>query len=303
MNLDQKEDANKGEAENEEEDANVTEIGQVENISDAGFNKKNRVKKSFKHWCKNKAKEYKKKFEKKSLTFQVCSCLGFFLTVVAVFLCAILVVGVFFMMNLTYEMLDEKIYTSNLENLAREVMGEMDVFKNMSHRFIEKDEWLMTGVLGVENISSYPLDWTQLDVGIPKFSDVSADQLTESELFGNNSIAKDQMTYILVNNDTDNDFTEDQLKRINILNSVWNKINLVRLGYEFDVDVTSTFFMIKDIVNDKQIVATFPGQNVNVTDFTNYDFYNESRSKPSEYITITLQDDPFDSGIPKVIGY
>lgn len=207
------------------------------------------------------------------------------------------------MRRLTYDMLDEKIYITNLENLSREMMGEMDVFKNMSHRFIEKDEWLMKGVLQAENVSYYPLNWTALDSGIPLFSDISSDQLTANSYFGGNSIAATQMSYVLVNGDSENDFTDDQLKRMNILNGVWNKMNKVRLGYEFDVDVTSTFFMIKDTVNDKQIVATFPGHNLTVTNFTDYSFYNEARSSPDEYIAITMRSDPFNSGIPYVIGY
>ena len=104
-------------------------------------------------------------------------------------------------------------------------------------------------------------------------------------MFGGNMVAQDQMTYVLVDNDTTNEFTEDQLKRMNVLNGVWNKINLVRLGYEFDVDITSTFFMIEETSTNKQIVATFPGQELTVSSFTNYDFYNSAKTAYEDYIT------------------
>lgn len=142
-----------------------------------------------------------------------------------------------------------------VETLSKEGMAMMDVFKNMSHRFIEKNEWLMVGVLTPDSIDSYPLDWTYLDNGIPQYSAVDANDLTEDANFGGNSVAKSQMTYSLVNGDSNNDFTEDELKRMNVLNEVWKKVNLVKLGYEFDVDVTSTFFMIKNtVVSSKMLI-------------------------------------------------
>mmetsp|Transcript_24503 Transcript_24503/g.28179 ORF Transcript_24503/g.28179 Transcript_24503/m.28179 type:complete len:160 (+) Transcript_24503:398-877(+) len=155
----------------------------------------------------------------------------------------ILYLGVFFMMDLqvfinvkflssalentffssfvTYKLLDEKIDISNLSDLSKEAMGVMDVFKNMSHRFIEKDEWLMMGVMGANSVSEYPLDWTKLPSGIKKFSDVPASELASDPGFNNNKVATNQMTYVLVNNDASNDFTTDQLKRLNILNKIW----------------------------------------------------------------------------------
>lgn len=122
--------------------------------------------------------------------------------------------------------------SSMVENLSKEGMAVMDVFKNMSHRFIEKNEWLMDGVMGSGSIADYPLDWTQLSSGIPKFSDVATSELTASDLFGGNMVASKQMTYMPVNNDSSNDFTEDELKRLNILNEVWKKVNLGKELYE-----------------------------------------------------------------------
>ena len=207
------------------------------------------------------------------------------------------------MMNLTYDMLDEKIYTSNLENLSREIMGEMDVFKNMSHRFIEKDEWLMKGVLEPNSSDDYPLDWTALSEGIPLFSDFPEANKTSDSNLGDSMVAADQMTYVRVNNISANDFELDELKRMNVLNGVWNKINLVRLGYEFDVDVSSTFFMIKNKTSDKQIIATFPGQGITAENFTNYDFYNQAMANTSEYVTIHNDTNPFGNTNYNVIGY
>jgi hypothetical protein len=214
----------------------------------------------------------------------------------------ILYCGAFIMMNLTYSI---ERSSSMVENLSKEGMAVMDVFKNMSHRFIEKDEWLMNGVMDSANVANYPLDWTQLSSGIEKFSDVASSELTASNLFGGNSVASTQMTYMPVNNDSTNDFTLDERKRLNILNEVWKKVNLVRLGYEFDVNITSTFFMIKNTNDNKEIIATFPGQNASVSTFTTYDFYNEAmlNLNTSEYVTIPLQSDPFSTGIPKIVGY
>ena len=190
------------------------------------------------------------------------------------------------MMDLTYQLLDAKINISNINDLAKEMVGEMDVFKNMSQRYIDKDTWLMTGVLSADSTSNYPLDWTAISSGIPQFSAVPSSQLTSDPGFGGNKVAASQMTYVLVNNDASNDFTTDQLKRLNIINEVWKKINLVRLGYNFDVNVTSTFFMIEDTTNGKQIIATFPGQGITAQAFTNYQFYNQARVDTSKYITV-----------------
>lgn len=252
--------------------------------------------------CKKIVNKYnyaKKKFGQQSLTIQVSIFLAFFLFFIAVKV----TLGVYFMMDVTYQLLDEKINISNINDLAKEVVGEMDVFKNMSQRYIDKDTWLMTGVMSADTVANYPLDWTVISSGIPQFSAVSASQLTSDPGFGGNKVAQSQMTYVLVNNDASNDFTTDQLKRLNILNEIWKKINLVRLGYNFDVNVTSTFYMIQDITNGHQIIATFPGQGITAQTFTNYNFYKQARSDTSQYIAITIQNDPFNSGIPQVIGY
>lgn len=230
----------------------------------------------------------------------VTCCLLIFLIAVAVCLTIILEIGVLIMLNLTNNI---ERSSSMVESLSKEAMAVMDVFKNMSERFIEKDEWLLNGVMSANNISDYPLDWTQLSSGIPLFSTVNSGELTVSEQFGNKSIAATQMTYVLGNNDVSNDFSLDQLKRLNILNEVWKKVNLVKLGYEFNVDITSMFFMLKDTTNSKEILATFPGQDSTVTTFTNYDFYNEAMMDTTAYITIPLREDPFASGMGEVVGY
>ena len=205
------------------------------------------------------------------------------------------------MSDLTHQMLDEKINISNLSNLSKEGMAAMDVFKNMSHRFIEKDEWLISGVMSAASPADYPLDWTQIPSGIPLYSSVATTDLTSDANFGGNRVAKGQMSYVKV--DTAKDFTIDQLKRLNVLNNVWKKINLVKLGYEFDVDVTSTFFMIKDITTNTEIIATIPGQNVVAKSFSSYDFYTQAMTNTTNYFPITLREDPFLTGIPKVVGY
>jgi hypothetical protein len=69
------------------------------------------------------------------------------------------------MRDLTFQMLDEKTNVSNLDDLSKEAMAVMDVFKNMSHRFIEKDTWLISGVLGAADTSKYPLNWESLSSG------------------------------------------------------------------------------------------------------------------------------------------
>jgi hypothetical protein len=61
--------------------------------------------------------------------------------------------------------------------------------------------------------------------------------------------------------------------------------------------------MIKDTVNNKEILATFPGQNATINSFTTYDFYNKAMLNTSEYVTMTLRTDPFNTGIPKIVGY
>lgn len=61
--------------------------------------------------------------------------------------------------------------------------------------------------------------------------------------------------------------------------------------------------MIKNTNDNKQIIATFPGQNATVNTFTTYDFYNEAMLNTSEYVTLTLRSDPFNTGIPSIVGY
>mmetsp|Transcript_17056 Transcript_17056/g.15005 ORF Transcript_17056/g.15005 Transcript_17056/m.15005 type:complete len:279 (+) Transcript_17056:99-935(+) len=228
--------------------------------------------------------------------FQVTCFLIIFLIIVAVCLTIILEIGVLIMLNLTYTI---ERPSSTLESLSKEAMAVMDVYKNMSERFIEKNQWLMTGVM---DATTYPLDWTSLATGIPKFSTVLPASLTADPDFGGNEIAKSQMTYVLANDAITNEFTLDELQRLNILNEVWKKVNLVKLGYEFDVDITSSFFMIKDTIANKEILVTFPGQGATVSTFTDYDFYNEAMTNTSEYITISLTDDPFNTGMQKVVG-
>jgi hypothetical protein len=109
------------------------------------------------------------------------------------------------------------------------------------------------------------------------------------------------MTYVQQSGQTA--FSDDELRRLNVLNSVWRKNNLVRLGYEFDVDITSTFFMIKDTVNNKEMLVTFPGQGATISSFSSYAFYTSAEANKTSFVTITLQDDPFITGIPKVVGY
>mmetsp|Transcript_24503 Transcript_24503/g.28178 ORF Transcript_24503/g.28178 Transcript_24503/m.28178 type:complete len:225 (+) Transcript_24503:930-1604(+) len=61
--------------------------------------------------------------------------------------------------------------------------------------------------------------------------------------------------------------------------------------------------MIKDTTNNHEIITTYPGQGITANSFTSYSFYNTAISDISKYITITIQDDPFKSGIPQVVGY
>ena len=230
--------------------------------------------------------------------FQVTCCLFIFLVIVAVCLAIILEIGVLIMMNLTYTI---ERPSSTVESLSKEAMAVMDVFKNMSERFIEKDEWLLKGVLSASNKDNYPLDWEQVADGIPKFSEMNAANLTADSDFSGNSVAQSQLTYVLV--DDSQTFSLDKRKRLNVLNEVWKKVNLVKLGYEFDVDITSTFFMLKDLEDNIELLVTFPGQGATINTFSTYDFYNQARSNTSNYITITLNDDPFNTGMGQVVGY
>lgn len=108
----------------------------------------------------------KKDSQKESGKLQVGICLTFFLGIVGICLFVILLIGVFIMRDLTFQMLDEKTNVSNLDDLSKEGMAVMDVFKNMSYRFIEKDEWLIDGVLSAADTSKYPLNWDSLSSGM-----------------------------------------------------------------------------------------------------------------------------------------
>ena len=262
------------------------------------------------------------KSKRKTGNIRVGISLLIFLGIVGVCLFFILLGGVFIMRNITFTMLDEMNDVSNLDDLSKEAMAVMDVFKTMSHRFIEKDIWLLRGVLAAADENNYPLDWTKLNVGIQTIEDFKANSgnvnSDNSDFQG--EIAPQQMTYKYPSSTTS--LTDDSIfKRLNMLNDVWTKINLVKLGYEFDVDITSTFFMIQSTTNaNDKLLVTFPGQTVTINDnFADYDFYNSARDKKllmsditsdttdeekeNSYVTIPLQADPFNSINGNVVGY
>lgn len=99
--------------------------------------------------------------------FQVTCKLILYLIFVALILTIILEIGVLIMMNLTYSI---ERSSSMVESLSKEAMAVMDVYKNMSQRFIQKDEWLLKGVLEANTVDDYPLDWTKLTAGIPQYT-------------------------------------------------------------------------------------------------------------------------------------
>lgn len=75
----------------------------------------------------------------------------------------------------------------------------------------------------------------------------------------------------------------------------------MRLGYEFDVNITSTVFMIKDTTNNHEIITTYPGQGITANSFTSYSFYNTAISDISKYITVSLDHLSKSSFLSKVL--
>ena len=82
-----------------------------------------------------------------------------------------------------------------------------------------------------------------------------------SEEFGNAEVNFDQMTHERLQLGL-NDPTS-VLQKLNILNPIWQKINLVRMGFqqngEKGLDITRSFFLIEDGDTSSQILTSIPG--------------------------------------------
>lgn len=116
----------------------------------------------------------------------------------------------------------------------------------MSHKTIEKTNLIASDILSTSNIADYPLDWTRVNQ-LPKWAEVSSGAVKSPD-FNSAEVNFDHMTHERLKLGLKDPTAV--LQKLNILNPIWQKINLVRMGFqqngEKGLDITRSFFMVDD---------------------------------------------------------
>mmetsp|Transcript_3631 Transcript_3631/g.3068 ORF Transcript_3631/g.3068 Transcript_3631/m.3068 type:complete len:424 (+) Transcript_3631:221-1492(+) len=221
-------------------------------------------------------------------------------------------------MGNTYLKLEEKIntiYLDNLENLNREMAATLTVHQDISEKTLNKTKRLVEDILissvtqGTDAegnityfITDYPIDWLRV-------SELHKDSVAtvQDPKFGNLPVTYDYMTYILPN--ASDSFDSYTLRKLNTLNSIWSRINLIMIGQDSNINITRTFIMMQDITNPDtmEMLATIPGQqfeqNINTDEFLNFPWFKSALLDTDKLIKINMQADPFHGGLTKTTGF
>ena len=175
------------------------------------------------------------------------------------------------------------------------------ITENMTNRYKSQ----LISILSQTSTSNYPLDWTQFSA-LPL---VSGTTTQASSIFSGLNVTYTQMTYI-VPTGASSVTSNPVLNQLNALNMIWTQANLIRIGYNSDVDATRLFIMLEE--NDgsgvtKQILATMPGQyftqNITSSEFSSFSWYNEALSNKTKLVKILKQNDPFYGGMDFAVGF
>ena len=159
---------------------------------------------------------------------------------------------------------------------------------------------LLVDILSKQSISEYPLDWTQSPV-LPTIDQVKS---TKDPKYWNLNFSVTNMTYITPTNSAKSDPVV--LQKINLLNPIWQRINLLMIGINSDINITRTFIMLEDTSTSSKMLATIPGQSFNQplsdAEFSNFPWYENAVSS-NNLVMISKSTDPFYGWIPEAIGF
>ena len=132
----------------------------------------------------------------------------------------------------------------------------MNVFKNISAKTIEKSNHFLTSIFDSGARANYPLDWTD-GSELNTFSAASGKESVPE--YGANQITYEEMTYETVTSGTLAPDLKDVLKKLKVLNPIWQKINLVRMGHNSDLDIARLCIMVEEGTAGQNLLAVYPG--------------------------------------------
>ena len=164
---------------------------------------------------------------------------------------------------------------------------------------------LLVAILAQSTVDGYPLDWTQFSA-LPLASGTTT---KSSSMFSGLNVTYSQMTYI-VPTGASSVTSDPVLNKLNALNMFWTQANLIRIGYNSDVDASRLFIMLEE--NDgsgttKQILATMPGQyftkNITSSEYSSFSWYTEALANNTKLVKILKQSDPFYGGMNLDVGF
>jgi len=122
------------------------------------------------------------------------------------------------------------------------------------------------------------LDWTQ-SADLPTIDKVTT---TPDDVFSGLNSTYSQMTYMVPKGATVLSSTE--LKKLNVLNPIWQRINKLMIGSQSDINIIRTFIMLEDTSQSTphMILATMPGQyfsqELTSSEFSNFEWYKQAIS-------------------------
>lgn len=178
----------------------------------------------------------------------------------------------------------------------------MKIHRDISKYNIQKARSILVKTLDAASVSEFPLDWTQFS-NLPKAADVTT---KTSSTFGGLGVNYDNMTHIVPTGATTVNSTV--LKKLNTLNYIWKQLNIIRIGFNSDVDITRSFIMLEDTSGtDVKILATMPGQyfstDITSTQFSSFSWYTSAIADTTQLIKIDRQSDPFNGGLDLAVGF
>ena len=126
--------------------------------------------------------------------------------------------------------------------------------------------------------------------------------------FSGLEITESKMTYIVP--DGARHIESEDLRKINVFNPIWQRLNYIMIGSESNINITRTFIMVNDTgatLKKMQILATFPGQSFKKSltsdEFTSFSWYKKAIANDSAIFDINKQQDPFYGGINSSLGF
>lgn len=148
-------------------------------------------------------------------------------------------------MGNTYNKLDEKIrliYLDNLKDLANETSATLNVYKEISEKAINKTRSLVVDILSAETVADYPLDWTRTSA-MKRVSSSSINWKPDAT-FSNLDVTYEEMTFEVPQDS--NEVDSIILQKLYVLNPIWQRVNLIMIGSDSNINITRTFIMLEN---------------------------------------------------------